>query len=100
MSECVILAVDRRSQWRPAMGGGKHIPSGKLSTVLQPSRPVAEQEALRLAKQNPGVDFLVLEAVAIAKHQRVPTHVTIGGKVVVDEPGAVLAAIAEDNVPF
>lgn len=100
MSECVILAVDRPDQWRPAVGGGKHIPSSKVCTVLQPSRAVAEREALRLAKEHPGVDFLVLEAVAIAKHQRTPTHVTIGGKVVADEPGSTLAAIAEDGTPF
>lgn len=101
MSECVVIAVDRPDQWRPAMGGGKHIPSGKVCTVLQPSRQVAEKEALRLARENPGASFVVLEAVSIAKHQRIPTHISLGGRVLRDEPSSALAAIADDEqIPF
>lgn len=99
MSECVIIAVDRPGQWRSAPGGGKHIPPNKVCTVLQPSREVAEREALRLAKEYPGAAFVVLEAVTIARHQRVPTHVSLSGKVVADAPGSVLAAVS-DEVPF
>lgn len=99
MSECVIIAIDRPALWRPAPGGGKHIPANKVCTVLQPSREVAEQEALRLAREHPEASFVVLEAVTIARHQRVPTHISLAGKVMVDAPGSVLAAVT-DEVPF
>lgn len=39
------------------------------SSVRQPSRAAAEVEAQRLARQNPGVEFFVLEAIAM--HRRV-----------------------------
>ncbi|MFP5473068.1 MAG: hypothetical protein ACLGJD_05460 [Gammaproteobacteria bacterium] len=90
MSECVVIAVAKPEEWPRAPGGGRRIPAGRVCTVLQPSREVAEAEALRLAIQHPESDFVVMEAVAVARHQPVPTHVALGGRVIASRPGAVL----------
>lgn len=99
---CVVVDVtDFDTMTAAPVGGGVQL--GKKSpTVLQPSRDVAEREALRLAARNPGRHFLVLEACIVARAVKVPTHITLGGKVVAESLRPSLIALADDPnaLPF
>lgn len=78
---CLILDVTDCENWPKHHAGGSFIPAGRAPSVLQTTRDVAEQEALRLAGRHPGHSFVVLEARVVATAVKVPTHVTVGGTV-------------------
>lgn len=71
----------------------RRIPAGRICTVLQPDRETAEEEAMRLARQNPDGRFAVFELVALADSANVPTHTTLAGNVVACELRAKLADV-------
>lgn len=102
MSSCVIIELSDSEAW-PPRHGCKVIPPGKGPTILHPSREIAEAEAVRLVDANPARRFVVFEAVAAGITVRVPTHVTLGGKVVAERSGAELVRIdddEDDGIPF
>ncbi len=96
---CVILEVTDAEHWEP-FRGCKKIREYRRPTVLHPSREVAEQEALRLAAENVHSRFVVLEAAVVAAAVKVPTHITLGGKVVAERFMPALMQVDEDEVPF
>ena len=104
----MILEVSEAENWQPgaplAMDGGgtRVIPPVRRPTVLQPDRETAEREALRLARVHPGARFVVFEAVAAGITVKVPTHTTLGGKVVAegDVPTLVHFKDEDDGIPF
>ena len=97
----LILETSEADNWSPHHGS-RFIPVERRPTVAQPSREVAEQEALRLARRHPGKRFLVLEAVCAGITIAVPTHITGRGEVVASRIQATLVDVrdAEDEVPF
>jgi len=77
----VVIELSDAPDWQPRHGA-RMIPSDRRPTMLQPSRIIAEQEALRLARELPGRKFVVFEAVATSVEAEIPTHITLGGEVV------------------
>ncbi len=96
---CLILDVTDIEQWTGHHGGGHKLPMGGLCTVLQPSREVAEREALRLANRFPERRFAIFEATQLAASVQVPSHVTLGGHVFQHRRVAHLVSLG-DGVPF
>lgn len=84
--------------------GGLVIPERRRPTILQGDREVADTEALRLAAAHPGHQFVVFQAARVAHTVRVPTHVTLGGKVFAERDQAVLSDVcdpdSDDWLPF
>lgn len=80
-SECVVVDVTDFDQW-PTHYGSTVIAVGKRPTVIQPDRETAEREAVRLAQANPGHRFAVFTFAGVVETTTVPTHITLGGKVV------------------
>lgn len=100
----LILELSESGDWPPRLGA-RHIPERRRPTMLQPSREVAEQEALRLARMHPGSRFVVFAPVMQGVTVKVPTHVTLAGKTMVERDQALLVAIKEpeevdDDLPF
>ncbi|HEU6454934.1 MAG TPA: hypothetical protein VN201_05680 [Roseateles sp.] len=97
----LILETSDAENWAPHYGS-RMIPAERRPTIAQPSRQVAECEALRLAKRHPGRRFLVLEAVCAGITVTVPTHITVGGVVHTTRSEARLVDVSEpgDEVPF
>lgn len=97
---CVVIDVTDMDEMTNFHGGGKQL-GKKAPTVLQLSRDIAEREALRLSARNPGRQFIVLEAVAVARAVRTPTHMTLGGRVVAEAMRPMLVKLAsDDTAPF
>lgn len=99
---CLVLDATSFEEWDMHHTGGSSIPPGKNPTVMHMSREVAEAEAKRLAARNPGRGFLVLEARVVAATVKVPTHMTLGGKVVAEHAVPMLIDLADDPdaLPF
>ncbi|HEY0200654.1 MAG TPA: hypothetical protein VGC24_03070 [Burkholderiaceae bacterium] len=96
---CLLLEVSDADQWEP-WRGGKRLPLGHGPTQLHPTREIAESEALRLAKRNPGKRFAVLECKSITTKVKITTHVTLAGRVVIESDCHVLSEVDEDEIPF
>ena len=99
---CLILEVSDHEQWAPFRGCRK-LPLTRQPTVLHPSREVAEQEAIRLSLAHPECMFAVLEVVSAARSVKVPTHVTVGGKVFAERLLPRLMLVGDDassDIPF
>jgi hypothetical protein len=105
---CLILELTDHDSWPQihAIGDGpRRIPEFRRPTVLQPDRETAEKEALRLAAAHPGRRFVIFEPVSQGITVKVPTHVTLGGKTIVERDKAMLVVItdateADDDLPF
>ncbi len=102
----LILELSDADEWpSPAWAPGQLIPDRRRPSMLQPDRETAEREALRLADRYPGGRFVVFAPVTQGVTVKVPTHVTMAGKAVVERNQAVLVAIKEagevdDDLPF
>lgn len=96
---CMILDIAGADDWQP-FHGCRLIEGGNNPTVLHPSREVAEEEALRLAARYPDRRFAIFELVAAATTSKIPTHFTLGGKVLGERAFAQMVEISEDDVPF
>lgn len=105
---CLILDMTEAELWEdmtiPA-AAPKRIPSECRPTVLQKDRETAELELLRLAKRYPGRRFVLFEPRAQAVTIKVPTHATLGGKVVAERTETLLVTIQDptdpnDDLPF
>jgi len=88
----------------PRRHGGLVIPERRRPTILQGDREVVHAEALRLAAAHPGHHFVVFEAARVAHSVKVPTHVTLRGKVFAERDHAVLSDVCDadgdDLLPF
>ena len=96
---CLILDVTLIANW-PQRHGGHQIPDVRRPSLLQPSREIAEAEALRLNKSNPGHHFVVFESISMARTIKVPTHVSISGQVLFEGNLPQLVAIDDGDIPF
>ncbi len=95
----LILDIAESDNWTSGPYTLHRIPPEKRPTVLQCSRQVAEQEALRLQGLHPLGRFVVFEAVKVTVSIDAPTHVNINGKVMETRRIARLAEV-HDGVPF
>lgn len=97
----LLLETSEAEQWAPHYGS-RVIPPERRPTVAQPSREVAEREALRLAERHPGRRFVVFEAVCAGITTKVPTHITIKGDVVASRTTAAIVDVGDpdDDLPF
>lgn len=95
----LILDMAESDNWTSGPHTLHRIPADKRPTVLQCSRQVAEQEALRLQRYHPNGRFVLFEAVMVSVNIEAPTHVNINGKVMETRRVAQLAAV-HDGVPF
>ena len=98
---CVVIEVSDHDQWAP-FRGCRRIPDERRPTVLHPSREVAEQEAVRLARAHPERMFAVLEAAIVAANVTVPAYVTLGGQMYGEQRLPRLMQVGEgpDDIPF
>lgn len=105
----MILEVSETHDWEThpfaSMDGARAlvIPPNRRPSVLQANRESAERECVRLAAAHAGARFMVFEAVAVGLTAKVPTHTTLGGKVVAERSFATLVHIKEDDsdeIPF
>lgn len=96
---CLVLEVSTVDSWEP-FRGCRRLPLEGRPTVLHPSREVAQQEALRLSAAHPGRVFAVFEAATAARSVKVPTHITLGGKVVAERFMPSLVELGEFDLPF
>jgi len=80
-SESMVVDVTAFDQW-PTHFSATEMAPGKRPTVIQPDRDTAEREAVRLANANPGHRFAVFTVVGVVETTTVPTHITLGGKVI------------------
>lgn len=99
---CLVVDMTGVEKWDTHHSGGARVPARQQPTVLHSSREIAEREALRLAARFPGRGFVVLEATVLAATCKVPTHITLGGKVVAEQNRALLIDLADDPdaLPF
>lgn len=99
---CLIVNLAGVEKWDTHHSGGARLPVRQVPTVLHSSSDVAEAEALRLAARFPGHGFVVFKATVVASTCKVPTHVTLGGKVVAEQDRAMLIDLADDPdaLPF
>ena len=99
---CLVVDVTDFEHFESHLAGGAMLPANRRPTVLQRSREAAEAEAKRLAGRFPGRVFLVLEAQVLATTIKVPTHITLGGKVVAESARPALVDLADDPdaLPF
>lgn len=98
---CLILEISDAENWQP-FRGCRRIAAGRQPSVLHPSREIAEAEALRLSAASPGRTFAIFELSGAATSVKVPTHITLGGKVVAerDMPSLVEVGEFDDLIPF
>ena len=96
---CLILEISNAKDWEP-FRGCRRIPPIRQPSVLHPSREVAEAEALKLSAEHPGRMFAVFELALAATTTKVPTHITLGGKVVAERYVPSLVEIGEPDIPF
>lgn len=98
---CVVIDVLDHGHWAPFLGC-RRVPEDCRPTVLHPSREVAEQEALRLATAHPERMFAIFEVVSATRTVKVPTHITLGGRVFAERNLARLMQVGDgrDDVPF
>lgn len=83
----------------------KRIPVDCRPTVLQADREAAERELMRLAKRYPRNTFLLFEPTAKGVTIKVPTHVTIAGRIVAERDETLLVKVQDvadldDDLPF
>jgi hypothetical protein len=95
---CLIVDVTGVDDWT-SVRGRPVMPLDKRPTVLQPSRSAAELEAKRLAGEHPGHRFAVFEACIVSTTVTVPSHITLGGRVVAERQVPHLIEI-DGYVPF
>jgi len=101
MTYVVIELGDAETWPQRTWAPGRVIPERRRPTMLQPDRETAEKEALRLAGRHPDRRFVVFAPIAAGVTVKVPTHVTITGKVVCERAEAALAPIDDpDEIPF
>ena len=95
------LDVTEHDQWAPFRGCHR-IPKDCRPTVLHQSRDVAEQEALRFVFVYFERMFGSLEVVTATRTVKVPTHVTLGGRVLAERILVLLMQVGDgrDDVPF
>jgi hypothetical protein len=98
---CLIVDVTLIDNW-PKRHGVHVIPDIRQPRQLQPTREIAEAEALRLNKAHPGHHFVVFEARSMTRTVKVPTHVSITGQVLLEGNLPQLVAIddADSLIPF
>lgn len=100
----LIVEMSEAHQWDGAPQAGrwaKVVPADRRPTILQQDRETAEKEALRLAGEHPGKRFVVFAPIAAGVTAKVPTHVSISGKVIVERSVPALGSIDDLNeVPF
>ncbi|MBK1614985.1 hypothetical protein CKO44_16065 [Rubrivivax gelatinosus] len=84
----------------------RRIPADCRPTVLQVEREAAEAELLRLAKRYPRREFVLFEPRLKGLTVKVPTHVTLAGKVAAERSETLLVKVAtgdaavDDELPF
>ena len=89
--------------WEPCHGGQLRIPMEQRPTVLQTTEVVALAELERLSLDHPAGEFVLFRAASKALRVSVPTHVTLGGRVVSSRPSVQILPIVDgdaDEVPF
>lgn len=100
----LIVEVSDATAWEDAPRAGpwaKVIPTDRRPTILQQDRETAEREALRLAGEHPGRRFVVFAPIAVGVTAKVPTHVSVSGKVILERSVPALATIDNPNeIPF
>lgn len=101
----IIIEMSEAEQWPSAeWAPSKVIPAVRRPTMLQPDRETAEREALRLTEMHPGRRFVVFAPVSAGVTAKIPTHVTLGGKVFAERHQATLVEFGEepddDGIPF
>lgn len=96
---CLILNVTLLDNWQQRHGGHA-IPEIRRPSFLQPTREIAEAEALRLNEAHPGHHFVVFEARSMSRTVKVPTHVSITGQVLLEGNQPQLVAIDDGDIPF
>lgn len=101
---CLIVECSEADQW-PGLHmadlstGPRRIPAERRPVALHPDRHTAEREAKRLAEARPGCRFVIFEAVAVGFSHKVPTHITLAGKVFGERLMPIVADLG-DGVPF
>lgn len=76
----------------------QRIPAEDRSTILHPSRAIAEAEALRLQRAHPKGFFVIFTAIAATQLVEAATHVNLAGHVLRTESHARLVSV--DEVPL
>lgn len=105
MTHLILELSDHQAWGQPAHligASAPHIiPEARRPTMLQTDRETAEREAMRLARTRPGGVFVVFAPVCAGMLVAVPTHITIGGQVVLTKKVPTLVDIHDpDEVPF
>jgi hypothetical protein len=97
----LILEISDAERWLP-FRGCRRIADFSRPSVLHPSRAVAEAEALRLSAAHLDRTFAVFEMAVAATSVKVPTHITLGGKVLAERHISSLVEVGEayDLIPF
>lgn len=101
----LIVELGDAHNWQTASWcAAQVIPSNRRPTMLQADRESAEREALRLAGLHPGSRFVVFAPVSAGVTVKVPTHITLGGKVFNEVAQVALVEIGEEpddeGIPF
>lgn len=107
---CLVLDVTGCTDW-PVIPGKVgsifdapvRIPLDQRSTVLQPDLATAEAEAKRLNREHPDRLFVVFQANLMMQTVELPTHTTIGGRVVKAEKVCMVTELLLndwDEIPF
>lgn len=107
---CLVLDVTDCTNW-PGIAGRVgsagdipvRIPLDQRATVLQPNLATAEAEAKRLTREHPDRLYVVFSAHLMARTVELPTHTTIGGRIVKAEKVCKVTELLPhdwDEVPF
>ncbi len=100
----LILEISEAEEW-PQLHSfvrAKRIPEVRRPVALQPSRKIAEAEALRLAERHPGKRFAVFAPVLVGMTVEVPTHVNFRGEIKLSRRQAAVVGVddGEAEIPF
>jgi len=80
MTQCILLNIDDADDWKCYVDDGRIvIPKRHAPTVVQASRALAEEEAVRLARHTGG-SIAVFELAGLVSMLHGHPHVTLGGE--------------------